>query len=226
MTRFERLTLRTTDVAAARRFYDAVLGASSAGVDGARDIEALPEQALARGARPHWLGSLGVADVEASAQALVARGAMRLGPTQPVAGGTRATVRDAGGAVVAVANGAPGGCEAVRWYALNSHDGAMTTYAELFGWEARGELDLGPHGVHRLFAWAAGGEVVGSIGSIAGRPGVHPHWLFSFGVAALEPALAAVRAHGGVALPPIVLPSGERVVACDDPQGAAFGLRC
>jgi hypothetical protein len=55
-------------------------------------------------------------------------------------------------------------------------------------------------------------------------PGVHPHWLFHFPVADLEAALAAVRARGGRALAPNLLPSGDRVVACEDPQGAAFGL--
>jgi predicted enzyme related to lactoylglutathione lyase len=53
---------------------------------------------------------------------------------------------------------------------------------------------------------------------------VHPHWLFNFGVPALEPAIEAVRAAGGSALDPITLPDGKRVTACDDPQGAAFGL--
>ena len=57
------------------------------------------------------------------------------------------------------------------------------------------------------------------------RPGVHPHWLFHFSVAALEPAVAAVRAAGGVALDPVTLPNGARVAVCDDPQGAAFALQ-
>ena len=35
---------------------------------------------------------------------------------------------------------------------------------------------------------------------------------------------AATRAAGGLVLDPIVLPSGERVCVCDDPQGAAFAL--
>ena len=59
---------------------------------------------------------------------------------------------------------------------------------------------------------------------IAGRPGVHPHWLFHFRVPALEPAMDAVRAGGGVVLPPVTLPGGARVAVCDDPQGAAFAL--
>ena len=60
---------------------------------------------------------------------------------------------------------------------------------------------------------------------IAGRPGVHPHWLFHFRVAALEPALAAVRAAGGLVLDPLTLPNGARIAVCDDAQGAAFALQ-
>jgi predicted enzyme related to lactoylglutathione lyase len=40
-----------------------------------------------------------------------------------------------------------------------------------------------------------------------------------------DPALAVLRSAGGVIVGPFVLPDGERVVVCDDPQGAAFALR-
>ncbi len=97
MTRFCRLQLRTTDVPAARRFYGALLG------DDGVDIVPLGAEAIARGARSHWLGHLGVADVESAARAFVADGATRLGLTGASgapAGGV-AVLRDPGGAVVA-----------------------------------------------------------------------------------------------------------------------------
>jgi predicted enzyme related to lactoylglutathione lyase len=110
---------------------------------------------------------------------------------------------------------------------LNSNDlpRARSSYCALFGWIVTGELDLGAHGVHTTFAWQESGPNVGSMGDITGRPGVHPHWLFQFRVASLEPAIATVRNAGGLVLDPIVLPNGERVAVCDDPQGAAFSLR-
>jgi hypothetical protein len=37
-------------------------------------------------------------------------------------------------------------------------------------------------------------------------------------------ALFGVRRHGGIVIGPIELPNGVRVAACDDAQGAAFGL--
>ena len=115
----------------------------------------------------------------------------------------------------------------VVWHVLNTNDVARATanYRELFGWELTHRVDLGTQGTFHQFAWDAGGASVGAIADIAARPGVHAHWLFFFEVDALEPAIAATRAAGGVVLDPIVLPSGERACVCDDPQGAAFALR-
>ncbi len=223
MTRFCRIELRTTDVPAARLFYRALLGDEGAG------IGSLPAEALARGARPHWLGHLGVADVDDVARAFVAQGATRLGPTRPTAaGGAVALLRDPGGAVVALATPPPDPVRAdVVWHSLNTTDLARATasYCALMGWQLTGVVDLGPLGHHHQFAWSAGGASVGAISDVAGRPGVHPHWLFHFRVAALDPALAAVRAAGGLVLDPIRLPNGARMAVCDDPQGAAFALQ-
>ena len=231
-TRFCRIELRTTDVPAARLFYRTLLGG-----DGA-DVVPLPADAIARGARPHWLGHLGVADVEGMARAFVAEGATGLGPSRPIAtGGAVAILRDPGGAVVALATPPSTPVRGdVVWHSLNSADlaRAMASYRALMGWQVTGAVDLGPLGRHHMFAWSpgvAGAGSVGSVGSvgsmadIAGRPNVHPHWLFHFRVAALAPALATVRAAGGLVLDPVTLPSGGRVAVCDDPQGAAFALQ-
>lgn len=225
MTQFCRFELRTTDVPGARDFYRAVIG------DLRTDIVALPAEAAARGARPHWLGHLGVDDVERVADALTVRGATRLGPTRPAADGrVVAILRDPGGAVVALTtppeSPAPPEYTGVLWHTLNTADLSRTTacYCALFGWQLTQAQDLGPLGVYHHFAWRTGGPSVGAIADLAGRPGVHPHWLFHFRVAALEPALAAVGSAGGLVLPPVVLPDGERIAVCDDPQGAAFAL--
>ncbi len=230
MTRFCRIQLRTTDVPAARLFYRALLG------DDGADIVPLPAEALARGARPHWLGYLGVSDVEGVARAFVAEGATPLGPLRPTVtggavAGAVAILRDPGGAVVALATPSSTPVRAdVVWHSLNTADLARATasYCALMGWRLTDVVDLGPQGRHHQFAWGPGGASVGSVGSmadLAGRPGVHPHWLFHFRVAALEPALAAVRAAGGLVLDPVMLPSGARVAVCDDAQGAAFALQ-
>jgi predicted enzyme related to lactoylglutathione lyase len=224
-TPFFLFDLRTTDADGAREFYARLLG------DPRAVIWPLHEQALARGARPHWLGYLGVEDPERAIAGFIDRGATRLGPTPPTDDGRQGVVlRDPGGALLALAPrplvDTKAGAHAV-WHVLNTNDAprAARNYADLFGWEITAPIDVGARGVFHPFAWQAGGETVGAIGDIAARPGVHPHWLFFFEVAALDPALATVRDAGGVVVEVSSLPSGERVAVCDDPQGAAFALR-
>lgn len=225
MAEFCRFDLRTTDADAARAFYTAVLGHDRS------VIWPLREQARARGARPHWLGSLGVDDAERAAAAFVERGATRLGPTLSYPDGRQAVIlRDPGGAVVAVTTPPQAGAHApvdVVWHVLHTNDAARAAahYTELFGWRLTDHVDLGVHGASQQFAWHAGAASVGAIADVAARPGVHPHWLFFFEVDAFEACVDRARAGGGVVLESIVLPGGERICACDDPQGAAFALR-
>jgi uncharacterized protein len=222
MIKFCRFDLRTTDAVGARDFYARILGHERS------VIWPLHEQALARGARPHWLGTLGVEDAERQVAAFVERGATRLGPTPPMSdGGQGVVLRDPGGALLAVAPRSGGNTETgVVWHVLNTSNAAQAkrNYVEQFAWEPADCIDLGAHGVFQQFAWCAGGESVGAIGDIAERPGVQPHWLFFFEVVALDPSIAAVRAAGGSVIEPSTLPNGQRVCVCDDPQGAAFAL--
>jgi predicted enzyme related to lactoylglutathione lyase len=223
MTRFCRYELRTTDLTAARAFYARVLG--RAGIDAVP----LPADAAARGAPPHWLGHLGVEDVEGTARAFVDRGATRLGPTRPgAAGGEVAIVRDPGGAVVALATApaAPRPGDGV-WHVLHAADfaRAAASYTDLFSWQLTDRLDLGPLGVYRHFAWSPGGANVGAVTDISARPGVHPHWLFHFAVSAIDGAVAAVREHGGEVIAQVATPDRARIAVCHDPQGAIFALR-
>jgi predicted enzyme related to lactoylglutathione lyase len=222
MIKFERFVLRTTDPDGARGFYAKILGHDRS------VICPLYERALARGARPHWLGHLGVEDAERAATALVERGGTRLGPTLPTGdGGQVVVLRDPGGAVLAVATRLQKSSDTgVLWHVLNTNDTARATvnYAEVFGWELTGRLDLGAHGVFQQFAWHAGGDNVGAVGDIAARPGVHSHWLFFFEVEALDRAMEAIRGAGGSVIESTTLPNGQCVCVCDDPQGAAFAL--
>ena len=228
MASFFHYTLRTTDVPQARAFYAAVLA------EGEPDIVPLHEQALARGARPHWLGFIEVAEVDPAAAAFVARGATLLGPKWVNPRGLEAAVmRDPGGAIVAlgrarVASPEPASAPLpeVIWHQLSTVavGSAKANYGALVGWEFKEPFELAGVGPLHPFAWQPGGPVVGSMSDIAQRPGVHTHWLFHVRVPSLERALQAVRAGGGVALPVMTLPNGDRVVACDDAQGAAFAL--
>jgi predicted enzyme related to lactoylglutathione lyase len=227
MQRFFEYHLRTTDVPAARAFYATILG------ERRPEIFPLHEQALARGARPHWLGYIEVADVDATVAAFVARGATQLGEKwQDAQGLEAAVVRDPGGAVLALAKsttsteGAERADLGVTWHLLHTPDveRAKANYGELFGWHFETPTDLGELGVFHPFAWQRGGPVNGWLSDLKQRSGVHPHWLFHFRVSSLEPALETVPARGGLVLGPYVSPDGHHIAVCDDAQGAAFAL--
>jgi predicted enzyme related to lactoylglutathione lyase len=228
---FCRYSLRTTDLEAARAFYAEALGlVLPEGMSERSLLEAWPlhERALARGAPPHWLGHLAVDDVEVTMNRLVALGGERLGPTVQAGDGTPfATLRDPFGAVIAVrARSASAAAAPVVWHQLHTREveGAWALYHELFGWTHEQTLDVpDPVGGYRLFAWNEAGAVVGSMGNTARWPGVHTHWLFFLPVHDLDDAAARVRALGGTAMEPVTI-SGMRLVGCEDPQGAAFGL--
>lgn len=228
---FRRYSLRTLDVEAARAFYGEVAGLDFSASPEKSGIEVWPlhEQARARGAPPHWLGHLVATDVDATVGRLVELGGERFSPTLKGRDGAAfATLRDPIGAVVAVRESTPPPERApVAWHHLHTRDleRAWTVYSELFGWQHTETVEAADlEGGFRTFAWDRSGGNVGSVANTARWPGVHTHWLFHFPVADLEASLALVRAKGGKALAPVALPNGSRLVACDDPQGAAFGL--
>ncbi len=223
---FNRYELRTTDMQAARVFYADVVGPHfwNSGVA----LSPLPERAAAQGAPAHWLGHIGVADVEAAASRAVALGGQQIGTAQRAADGSpRAVLRDPFGAVLALSSASsntdPG---PVAWHVHHSRDEAKAFefYHALCGWIGTERFDLGAHGVHHNFAWDESGHAVGSMANTARLPHIHTQWLFFFRVPKLESALARVRAGGGLTLEPVKTPSGAMVAPCDDPQRAAFGL--
>jgi predicted enzyme related to lactoylglutathione lyase len=144
------------------------------------------------------------------------------------AGGQVAVVRDPGGAVVGLATppATPAG-PVVVWHVLHAADlaAAIAGYGDLCGWQPGDPTDLGPLGVYHRFTWSPGGAPVGAFTDITRRPGVHPHWLFHFGVPALAPAIAAVTAAGGELIARVTPPDGTPIATCHDPQGAIFALR-
>jgi predicted enzyme related to lactoylglutathione lyase len=233
---FCRYDLRTTDVDAARLFYAAVVGLDLDAKPSSDEppmlaVWPLHEQALARGAPAHWLGSIGVGDVDATVRRLLALGGAPLGPLQVRAadGVPFATLRDPGGAVVAVRGDARSPVQApVAWHQLHTRDleRAWAVYSEVFGWtieQTVAAADL--EGGHRMFAWGGAGVSHGSMANTAQWPGVHVHWMYYFRVADLDAAAAQVQEHGGLVVGSAsTLPNGSRVWPCEDAQGAAFGL--
>lgn len=228
---FCRYALRTTDVEGAQRFYQQAVGIELPVEDSASFLELWPlhERARARGAPPHWLGHVAVTDIEHTLDQMVQLGSERLGPTVYAADGTPfATLRDPFGAVVAVrATSERAKRPPVGWHQLHTSDveGAWRFYSGLFSWRSKGRWEVvDPVGGHWLFGWNEAGQATGSMANTGRWPGVHQHWLFHLSVDSVSAVMARVRGEGGQAQGPFELPGGGRLAACEDPQGAAFGL--
>ena len=224
--RFCRYQLRTTDADGARAFYDALFGDGFWGKG--IEVAPLPAAAAARGVPGYWLGHVGVEDVVPPMYRFLDAGASRLG-APPADGRDSAGVvlRDPFGAIVALAPVSGGSAAArVAWHLHSSRDEerAFAMYADILGWTAVERQDLGERGRHVTFAWDGSDRPVGSTSDIARRPHVHPQWLYFFATTDLDSSLVRVRDLGGLTLPATTTADGHRVAACDDPQGAAFGL--
>lgn len=95
---FRHFELRTTNVSAARAFYEATVLSPFDGL-----VSELPGVARARGAPAHWLGHLHVDDPERALAAFLEAGAERLGPARSCDDGAPIIgLRDPFGAVVAL----------------------------------------------------------------------------------------------------------------------------
>lgn len=208
---FVRWTLRTSDVDAARSFYDDVLE------EGTPDVSELPASLRSRGAKPHWLGYLATPEIGPTTEAFVARGATRLGNGE--------LLRDPGGAILALAAPQEKARRDVVWQQLltPAPEQAKRDYCELFGMTMGARVEIPPHGTFDQFAWGVGGPD-GSIGDITGKPSIHPQWLFFFRATDLERTVSHVRTKGGIVATLTTLLDGRRAAVCDDPQGGQFAL--
>ena len=192
------------------------------------EVAPLPAAAAARGVPGYWLGHIGVEDVVPPMYRFLEAGATRLGPP-PADGRDDAGVvlNDPFGAKLALmpSRSTPH-VDRVAWHLLSTRDEtqAIELYAGILGWTPLDHQDLGERGRHVTFTWDGSRSPVGSACDIARRPHVHAQWLYFFRVPDLDASLARVRELGGLTLPATTTPEGARVAACDDPQGAAFGL--
>lgn len=246
--RFVWFDLMTTDVAAAQEFYRAVVGWSITPFEGFEEpydmwttgenpiggVMKLPDEAVAEGAPPHWLGYVQVSDVDATvARANALGGGTLMEPSDIPTVGRFAVIHDPFGAVVAPFTPAEPGMDAGRpgagemsWYELMSDDveQAFDFYHELFGWEKGDAVDMGDAGLYQLVRMAGGDtDAIGMMN----RPEEVPmsYWLYYVNTDDLDAAVERVVPNGGqVIMPQIVVPGGDRISVCMDPQGGAFAL--
>lgn len=245
--------LMTPDLAGAKAFYEAVVGWSIApgtaqtndygfiaNTDGGMTggVLTLTKDMTEHGARPCWLGYVGVDDVDASTAAIAQAGGAVLMPARDVPmAGRIAMVADCCGAPFYVmtptpppgggestafsAMPAPGRCGWNELYAGNL-DNAVTFYTGLFGWALPPAMDMGPMGKYQFIAH----DCV-QVGAIMARPETvpAPMWCHYFWVDSAAAAKARIEANGGqVVNGPHEVPGPLWIVQGVDPQGALFSL--
>ncbi len=245
--RFAWYELMTTDMAAASAFYADVLGwgARDASMPGlpyrlltvedtpVAGMVSLPEEARRAEVAPHWMGYVGVDDVDAAATQVVALGGAVHVPPANVADINRISIiADPQGAVIALLKGLkpsempPSALSAaghIGWHELFAvnWEKAFAFYAALFGWQKAG-AQPGMMGTYQEFS--AAGE---TNGGMFNKPPTlpFPFWLYYFNVADIEAPTNRVEAHGREILyGPLEVPGGALILQCTDPQGAIFAL--
>lgn len=238
--------LMTSDLEGARAFYEPVVGwtigvaSGMPGMDyrmigppdatfgGVMQIDA---DMAAQGARPGWIGYVGVDDVDASVEAIRAMGGViHMGPSDIPGVGRIAMAADPRGALFYVMRGAvegtstafsPGKLGHAVWNELTTPDpdGAHAFYSKLFGWTNPESMPMGAMGDYRFLA-------LGDLRLGATMYGAGPaFWQPYFSVESIDAAMDAVTRQGGtIDNGPHEVPGGDHIIVGTDPQGARFAL--
>jgi len=246
--------LMTPDAEASKAFYDSVvgwqIGEPVAEFQGYRMINRSDDRAAGgvlpltdemqqHGARPIWLGYIGVDDTDAAVAAIEEAGGKSLMPAMDIPNvGRIAMVADPQGAPFYVMKPIPPADKPnaqsdvfsvdqpqhVRWNELSTtdQDGAIAFYTSQFGWTQEGDMDMGEMGKYRFIQNRGT-----TIGAVMRKPPQLPVslWTFYIGVDDIDRATEAVTSGGGRILHgPMEIPGGEFSLNAIDPQGATFGL--
>ncbi len=244
--RFVWHELLTSDPAAAQDFYGKVVGWTTstwgasetpytmlmAGQTPIGGVMAVPEEAKQMGAPPAWLAYVEVPDADATVTQAVTLGAKVLAPAQTVSEvGRFAVLEDPQGAVFAVitsstpvADESDSKPQEFSWHELTANEltGAVGFYEQLFGWEKKGEFDMGPMGPYHMYGrerFTYGGMMK----KASDMP--NPYWLHYIHVDSADAATERATAAGAtLMMGPIEVPGGDRVAILTDPQGARFAV--
>ena len=246
--RFLWYELMTTDTAAAGDFYAHVVGWKTQPAEGgsgnytlflANDngmggMFELSPDACDQGARPGWIGYVGVDDVDEYAQRVTQAGGSVLRAPEDIPGILRsAVVADPFGVSFIIFKGEGGempdaGLHAtghVDWNELlgGEVDPTFDFYSGLFGWTRDEAMDMGDGGVYQLITLGRGEAEGAMMKAPQGGPGLR--WNFYFRVDDIDAAVKRVEAKGGkVTMGPHDVPRGNRILHGVDPQGVDFAL--
>jgi uncharacterized protein len=236
--------LATTDQAAAKDFYGALLGWEAEDMPvgdgmsysmmrvGGKDVAAIatqPQQQREAGAPPAWNSYVSVESADAAARRASELGATVHAPAFDVMeAGRMAVIQDPQGAYLMVWQprahigaalvNAPG---ALVWNELASPDldGSTAFYGDLFGWTIA-QFEGSPM---KYLSIKNGDANNGGIRELS-PPGTPPHWLVYFGVEDIDAALDKVGELGGTTLVAAQDIQIARIAVVQDPQGAVFAL--
>jgi uncharacterized protein len=238
--------LLTTDMAAATKFYGDVVGWSAlpsstsrvpytlfkAGDHATAGLLELPPEGLKMGARPRWMGYVGVKHVDAAADQIRRLGGAVYVPPTDSNIGRISVVTDSEGALFAVIgqpqvavqqpedSAKPG---RFGWNELFATDlqKQSTFYREVLAWQRD---DTEDRFANAYLTFSAGGQIVA--GALKNSDPTPPFWLFYVNVEDIDAAVERVSAAGGRAgYNDAELPGGVRIAYCSDPQGATFALQ-
>ena len=112
------------------------------------------------------------------------------------------------------------------WHELMTTDApaAMKFYTELFGWKQSETMDMGEMGKYYMFN-RPHGMIGGMMNKGPQMASVPPNWQIYFRVPDINVAAERIKANGGQILNgPMEVPGGDWVLNGMDPQGAAFSL--
>lgn len=245
--------LMTTDPDRATRFYEAIVPGLKFGerLPGDQDyriinrsdggslggVLGLTDEMREHGARPIWMGYVGVDNVDATVAQIEAKGGKALMPAFDIPQGRIAMVADPQGNPFYVMKPippegdpnaqsdvfSPTDEQRVAWNELSAADpvAARQFYGELFDWKSDDFMDMGEHGEYRFLDH--GSTRIGAVsGTMSGAP---QGWRYYIRVPSISKAAETVKASGGtVAMGPMEVPGGDHIIIGHDPQGAEFAL--
>ncbi|MET9604323.1 VOC family protein [Streptomyces sp. NPDC006512] len=242
------VSLMARDMAAAQRFYGAVVGwrfrpaplgdAFSVAVLGGAPVAGIGALASDLGMAVAWTPYFAVDDVDVAASRIRERsGTVAVGPVSFPSGGRAALVADLEGAVFGIWGGPVssrwrvGLGPAPAWLELrtrNAFDAALF-YGEVLEWASGRPGACEVSYEQDQVVLRQGGEPVarlnsGPVEAAAYTPHTRPRWHVHFRVPRLEPAVEAAVELGGRTVSETTSDGTDRSVTVRDPDGALFTL--
>ena len=247
--RFVWYDLMTTDLSAAKAFYNQIVGWGTqpfgggevpytmwtCGEDPIGGIMDLPLEVAEAGAPPHWIAYVAVNDVQVTCDRAAELGGTVIHDPEDIEdAGCFAVLKDPQGAVFAIYysdqlstdEAQPPTVGQISWHELATSDldAGYGFYSDLFGWQILEDLDMGEGWMYRVYGQTGSFPLGGMFTKPDEMPGP-PAWLYYISVPSVDETVEKVKELGGQVLNgPMEVPGGDKIAQCADPQGAVFAL--